>query len=107
MLKEIQEIIKMLNSLNEKIDTKEYNFTNLEKEILKAIKEEYKYIARDKYGSLYVYTKKPNKEINLYNGGMWTNEESCCKFCVEPFNNLFDCIKWEDKEPCEFRKYLD
>lgn len=59
--------------------------------ILRNIDEEFKYIARDSNGLLYIYKNKPDKTYDL----CWGNGRGTC-FC---FNHLFQFIKWEDEEP--------
>lgn len=78
----------------------EWTFTEDEKVILRNLPEEYKWIARDRDGDLMVYEVKPEKRSICW-GGRMTDFEM---FCV--FNHLFRSIKWEDEEPCEFRKYI-
>lgn len=77
-----------------------WTFTEDEKVILRNLPEEYKWIARDRDGDLMVYEVKPEKRSICW-GGRMTDFEM---FCV--FNYLFQSIKWEDEEPCEFRKYI-
>lgn len=59
------------------------------------IKEEYKYIAKDESGKLYVYNSKPykNKEFKFWCGS--NNFVSCHMDC----NIDFPMIKWSDEEP--------
>lgn len=75
-------------------------FTEYEKAILRNLPEEYKWIARDRDGDLMVYKGKPEKRSFCW-GRRMTDFEM---FSV--FNHLFRSIKWEDEEPCEFRKYI-
>lgn len=78
----------------------EWTFTEDEKVILRNLPEEYKWIARDRDGDLLVYKVKSEKGSICW-GRRLTDFEI---FCV--FNHLFQSIKWEDEEPCEFRKYI-
>ena len=64
------------------------------------IKEEYKFIARDENGKLFVYTLKPCKDKNFKS---WCLLD--CRNCrISPnlclnYNIVFPMIKWSDKEP--------
>lgn len=64
-----------------------------EKVILRNIPKEYKYIARDKSGLLYVYKDKPQKTKYYWESSKGDVEN------LMVFNHLFECIKWEDEEP--------
>ena len=76
-----------------------WTFTDDEKVILRNLPEGYKWIARDKGSRLWVCSNKPHKEQESWaNGVFWEN--------LTVFYNLFQSIKWEDDEACEFRKYL-
>lgn len=61
-----------------------------EETILRNLPKEYKWIARDKNSSLYIYETIPIK-----NEGKW-KYGNCEKL---PFRHLFQFIKWEDEEP--------
>ena len=77
-----------------------WTFTDDEKVILRNISAEYKWIARDECGDISIFTDKPMKKLDY---GCWRDVVN--KWFFE-FNHLFQSIKWEDTEPCEFRKYL-
>ena len=64
--------------------------TEDEKVILKNIPYDYKWIARDLDGCLYIYSSKPEKGITT-----WANSG----LPMIPFYHLFQFIKWEDEEP--------
>jgi hypothetical protein len=66
-----------------------------EKVILKNISEEWKWIARDEDGEIWIYKDKPVKGIK---SKMWRNISSCDSK-INLFNHLFQFIKWEDEEP--------
>lgn len=70
---------------------KDFKLTEDEKTILRNIGE-YKYIARDETGDLFVYYEKPEKDLA---GEYWYGASS--SFNV--FDHLFKFIKWEDKDP--------
>lgn len=75
--------------------------TKTEKIILKNTDEKYKYIARDEWGGLYVYTLEPYKKISKNQLGCWSNHMEVANLFV--FNHLFQDIKWEDEKPYKFR----
>lgn len=64
--------------------------TEDEKAILRNLPKEYKWIARDIDGCLYVYASKPKKGIT-----MWESDG----LPMIPFDHLFQFIQWEDDEP--------
>jgi len=76
-------------------------FTEDEKVILRNIPKGYDWIARDGDGDICIY-----KAISDKNNCFWSyfHQDS---LCLTVFNHLFQSIKFEDKEPCEFRKFLD
>ena len=71
--------------------------TEDEKVILKNLPKEYKWIARDIDGCLYVYASKPKKGIT-----MWESDG----LPMIPFVHLFQFIKWEDEEPYSIEELL-
>lgn len=76
--------------------------TRLEYEILKwLIDKDYKYIARDSGGGLYVYYKQPSKNDRIW-GSVYENHFSICDF-----RDLFQFIKWEDSKPTPIKDVLD
>lgn len=79
-----------------------WTFTEDEKVILRNMREECKYITRDKNNDLYLYKNKPIKNEGV---NVWQNFSSFCERLTF-YNHLFRSIKWEDEEPCEFRKYI-
>lgn len=66
--------------------------TEQEKEFLKMISTEFKYIARNEDGSLYLYRKKPIK-----GSYMWFEIQQ--SFFSWLNKNMFKGIRWEDDEP--------
>lgn len=62
--------------------------------LLEYIKDKYKYIARDLDGDLYVYTEKPLKMIDCYDG-MLCESRTLNKIC----DIKFPMVRWEDSEP--------
>lgn len=69
-----------------------------EKVILRNLPKEYKWIARDIDGCLYVYASKPKKGIT-----MWESDG----LPMIPFDHLFQFIKWEDEEPYSIEELLE
>lgn len=65
--------------------------TGLEEEILKAIDPVFKFIARDKYGKMFVYRQKPRKMENT-----WSSNSI---YTSLPLPSLFDWVRFEDAEP--------
>ncbi|MCK9576136.1 MAG: hypothetical protein M0R51_09435 [Clostridia bacterium] len=75
-------------------------FTEDEKAILRNLPKEYNWIARDANNKLYFYKNKPHKTSkNWYSRSIQVD--------LPIFKHIFQSIKFEDKEPCEFRKFLD
>ena len=85
---------------------KKKNFTDDELCILKNINKEYKWIAKDRDGDLWIYTNEPKKEDD----GHW-RDCSSKSLSFEPLdifkNSLFTEIKWEDEEPVYIDDYVD
>ena len=65
--------------------------TEQEKVILQSIDPQFKYIARDKNGFLYLYYDEPKKEEKS-----WYPESDYSDLCA--FNHLFKNVSWEDEE---------
>ena len=86
---------------------KKKEFTDDELCILRNIDKEYKWIAKDRDGDLWIYTNKPKKEYDRY----WKDCSSSKSLSFEPLdifkNSLFTEIKWEDEEPVYIDDYVD
>ena len=86
---------------------KKKEFNDDELCILRNIDKEYKWIAKDRDGDLWIYTNKPKKEYDRY----WKDCSSSKSFSFEPLdifkNSLFNSIKWEDEEPIYIDDYVD
>lgn len=68
--------------------------TRLEYELFKYFKDKgYKYIARDRDGSLYIYKEKPSKSEEV-----WCTEYGHAKR-IRYLEELFDFVKWGNAEP--------
>ena len=75
--------------------------TEVEKVILENLPEEYKYISRDEDNTLKIGTEKLKKADR----GYWYCER--CQYTVlEPFEHLFQFIKWKDTEPYNIKELL-
>lgn len=79
--------------------------TNDEKAILRSLPKEYKYIARDKNGNLWIYSHSVKKDTNAW----YMFEEYIVTDCIgfTLFNKLFQFIKWEDEEPYSIEELLN
>lgn len=76
--------------------------TRLEYEILKwLIDKDYKYIARDSGGGLYVYYEQPPKKDRIWGSALGDH------FSICDFRDLFPFIKWEDSEPTSIQEVLE
>ena len=78
-------------------ERKETKLTEDEKVILRNVPYDYKWIARDIDGCLYVYESKPKKGIT-----MWESDG----LPMIPFDHLFQFIQWEDAEPYSIEELL-
>ena len=81
---------------------KKKEFTDDELCVLRNIDKKYKWIARDKSGSLCIFDEKPNKS-----GEMWNNVIHSSFIELGCFNNLFNSINWEDEEPIRIDDYVE
>ncbi len=75
--------------------------TKLEFELLKFWhKQGYKYIARDRDNTLFIYKDKPSKLVeywaNLYHYSL-----------DDSFRNLFEFVEWSDEQPTSIKDVLD
>lgn len=66
------------------------------KAFLEYLREEYKFVARDEDGKLFVYSSKPYQDKNFK---LWLN--GCCNGSSLRlnYNVEFPMVKWEDDEP--------
>ena len=74
-----------------------------EKCILESLPNDYKYIARDNGGELYIYKHEPVKHQNSWI--LQTVHDRDCE--LQLFNHLFKFIKWEDDEPYKIENILN
>ena len=71
--------------------------TEDEKVILRNVPKEYKWIARDLSGLVYMFIERPEKGQAIWYG---------CGQPVIPFYHLFQFIEWEDEEPYSIEDLL-
>ena len=76
--------------------------TEDEKVILRNLPKEYKWIARESCGELYVYENKPVKMRYEWNRGVAGSSYNN----LNSFQHLFQFIKWEDEEPYNVEELL-
>lgn len=79
---------------------KEYQFSANEKTILRSLSEEWKWLARDKNGVLFLYTNRPIKVRDHY----MSSEGFGAIF--NTFGHSFKSIQWTDDEPVEIAKVI-
>ena len=75
--------------------------TEDEKVILRNLPKEYKWIARDKRNTLYVY--KENEPFTT--GTVWNNHSD--NYARFPYDDIFKSISWEDIKPTYIDDYVD
>jgi len=94
----------LMGDLFDKIDwiweRKEIKLTEAERTILENIDKQYKYIARDEGGALYIYVNEPIKGERLWD---WCHGLGN-SFGL--FEHLFNFIKWEDSTPYKIEELL-
>ena len=71
--------------------------TEDEKVVLRNIDKDYKWIARDLTGMVYIFIERPEKGQAIWYG---------CGQPMIPFYHLFQFIKWEDEEPYSIEELL-
>ena len=79
---------------------KKHKLTQEEYFVLQACNKEYKYITRDKNGTLSVFKTKPpkfNMEWGIFNSDYAE---------MKAFNHLFKMVKWENDEPTFIKNLL-
>lgn len=77
-------------------------FTEDEKAILKSLPKNYKWIARDKNGFIYVYANKPHKITDI---AMFEADPLCRDFYL--FKHMFKGVTWENSPICFRQPVLD
>ena len=113
-IRNFDENLKCINDLNELDIMKVYKdytckellwerkeklkLTEDEKAILRNVPKEYKWIARDLSGMVYIFIERPEKGQAIWYG---------CGQPMIPFHHLFQFIKWEDEEPYSIEELLE
>lgn len=84
-----KEFLKQKIKIKDKV--KKPKLTEVEKIILKHfLDENYKYVARDEFGKLFLYFSKPHKSFK-----MWLSKSNTKELCFD----MLKFIKWSDEEP--------
>ena len=78
-------------------ERKEIELSDCERSLLGALPCEFKYIARDKRGDLFVFDERPVK-YDEYSEWVITGRFANAGE-LKVFNHLFQFVKWEDEEP--------
>lgn len=99
MSNDISSHINKINNLESIIMGKTFSRDTLN--LFKMIDEKYKYITKDKNGSVFIYQEKPIKEDIIWRLKGYTFVE------ISGLNqSLFDQILWEDDEPIYIDDYV-
>ena len=80
---------------------KKKQFTDDELCILRNIDKEYKWIAKDRSGDIWIYSDKPKKEDEQWHLSIYFRSLDIIK------NSLFNSIQWEDEEAVYIDDYVD
>ena len=78
-------------------ERKDPKLTEDEKAILRNLPKDYKWIARDLSGMVYIFIERPEKGQAIWYG---------CGQPMIPFYHLFQFIQWEDEEPYSIEELL-
>lgn len=78
--------------------------TSDEKVLLENIDKIFKYIARNRDSTLFVYGDKPEKEVGALN--MWLRRPDSYIANLAVYIHLFPMVKWEDYEPWKIEDLL-
>lgn len=101
---------KALANLKEQKKAEKWKFTEDEKAILRNLPKKYKWIARCNVCQiLSVFEDKPFKDDDYWKEKKSYGNGPVLVFGITGmnlFSHLFQCIQWEDDEPCEFRKFI-
>ena len=98
-IKQNRNLVSLMDNDNLKLVwERREKLTDFERQVLEHITYEFKYIARDKDESLYVYNQEPEKcsngwEIDEYKVGVSRMDN------ITVFDLLFPMVKWSDEEP--------
>ena len=80
---------------------KHIKLTRFEYEILEYLfkNKQYRFIVRERNGYLYAYINKPRKYNNAW-------QSLTCMRSMNLFDDLFQFVRWEDKEPTSIEEVL-
>ena len=80
------------------ITSEDLTITSAEKVLLENIDKIFKYIARNRDSTMFVYGDKPEKEVGKLN--MWLRRPDSYYIAnLAVYIHLFPMVKWEDEEP--------
>lgn len=100
-----------LSKLKEQKEKMKYPFTEDEKVILRNLPVGVNWIVRDENEHLKICAEKPKKREGFPDCcGFWAVEVASFPankiMDFDVYSTLFQCIKWTDEHPCEFRKFI-
>lgn len=100
-VKNVFEIIKIVERWSKENPPKKYRVSQLEYDILKYISDNtiFIYIARDENGKSYIFEAEPRKLDDWWYG--------CGLSYMRIFDELFQFVQWEDKEPTSIQNVLE
>ena len=81
---------------------KKKQFTDDELAIMRSFPKEFKWIARDRSNTIFVYHCKPTRNDDEY----WEAKDILWN-SLSMFKHLFNSIKWEDEEPVFIDDYVE
>lgn len=94
---------KFLEWLNEEYK-EPIKLTEAERVILKNMSEDFRYIARDKNGYLYVYRNTEPDWSDIQQAWRPRHGNECIEFFE--YNHLFQFVKWTDEKPYKIKELL-
>lgn len=71
--------------------------TSAEKVLLENIAKNFKYIARNRDSTLFVYGDEPEKDVGTFS--MWLRRPDSYIANLADYIHLFPMVKWEDEDP--------
>lgn len=80
----------------------EIQLTEQEINVLSSLEPQYKYIARDLNGALWIYGEEPEKNTDYY---IWESNANCLPFLA--FEHLFTNIQFENTYPVNIHDILE
>ena len=79
------------------------NLTTFEETLINYLPSHFRYFARDKDDSLYMYEMHPYKNYEKGKEGTWTHD--CGVSEKLAVIGVFESVKWTDDYPWNFRQY--